>query len=60
MRRKNLIIDRLADLQIELDRLYAQIPEDTSAQYDFWMSIIRQIKKTVESVSNLVELEEDE
>ena len=59
MRRKNATIDKINAIQVEVDRLYARIPEDTSAQDDLYLRICRGIKNSLESLQNLVELEED-
>jgi hypothetical protein len=59
MRRKNEVLDKIDNIQNELDRLYARIPEDTSAQDDLYLRICRGIKNSLEALQNLVELEED-
>ena len=60
MRRKNETLDKIDEIGNELDRLYARIPEDTSAQDDLYLRIVRTIKNSLENLQNLVELEEDE
>ncbi len=59
MRNRNKILDLISNLQEELDRLYARIPEDFNDEADLQMRIIRGIKKQIELIENFVELEED-
>jgi hypothetical protein len=59
MRNRNKILDLISNLQEELDRLYARIPEDFNDEADLQMRIIRGIKKKMELIENFVELEED-
>ena len=59
MNRKNQVLDALSDTYEELDRLYHLIPEDTNPQYNVWLAIIQKIKSRLDSISNLVELEDD-
>ena len=60
MVRKNLVLDKIDEIQNELDRLYSRIPEDTSAQDDLYLQIVRGLKHSLENLQNFVELEEDE
>ena len=60
MVRKNLVLDKIEEIQNELDRLYSRIPEDTSAQDDLYLQIVRGLKNSLENLQNFVELEEDE
>ena len=60
MVRKNLVLDKIDEIQNELDRLYSWIPEDTSAQDDLYLQIVRGLKNSLENLQNFVELEEDE
>jgi len=59
MRNRNKILDLISNLQEELDRLYARIPEDFNDEADLQLRIIRGIKKRLELIENFVELEED-
>lgn len=59
MRNRNKILDLISNLQEELDRLYARIPEDFNDEADLQLRIIRGIKKKMELIENFVELEED-
>jgi hypothetical protein len=59
MRRKNEVLDKIDNIQNELDRLYSRIPEDTSSQDDLYLWIVRGLKNSLEGLYNLVELEED-
>ena len=59
MNRKNQVLDALSDTYEELDRLYRLIPEDTNPQYNVWLAIIQKLKGRLDSISNLVELEDD-
>jgi hypothetical protein len=59
MRNRNKILDLISNLQEELDRLYARIPEDFNDEADLQLRIIRGIKKQIELIENFVELEED-
>ena len=59
MVRKNLVLDKIDEIQNELDRLYSRIPEDTSAQDDLYLQIVRGLKNSLENLQNFVELEED-
>jgi len=59
MNRKNQVLDALSDTYEELDRLYRLIPEDTNSQYNVWLAIIQKLKGRLDSISNLVELEDD-
>ena len=43
-----------------MDRLYQRIPEDTDERFDFWLRIIRGLKSQLETLENLVELEEED
>ena len=60
MVRKNLVLDKIDEIQNELDRLYSRIPEDTSAQDDLYLQIVSGLKNSLENLQNFVELEEDE
>jgi hypothetical protein len=60
MVRKNLVLDKIDEIENELDRLYARIPEDSSAQDDLYLRIVRGLKNSLENLQNLIELEEDE
>ena len=60
MRRKNVVLDRIDEIQNELDRLYARIPEDTSSQDDLYLRIVRGLKISLDGLYNLVELEEED
>ncbi len=59
MRRKNETLDKIDNIQNEIDRLYQRIPEDTDPIYELWLSIIRGIKNSLEDLQNLVELEDE-
>jgi hypothetical protein len=59
MRRKNEVLDKIDNIQNELDRLYSRIPEDISSQDDLYLRIVRGLKNSLEGLYNLVELEED-
>ena len=59
MNRKNQVLDQLSYLHDELNRLYSLIPEDTNPQFNVWLAIIQKIKSRLDSISNLVELEDD-
>ena len=56
MVRKNLVLDKIDEIQNELDRLYSRIPEDTSAQDDLYLQIVRGLKNSLENLQNFVEL----
>jgi len=60
MRRKHVVLDKINEVQEELDRLYQRIPEDTDERFDFWLRIIRGLKSQLETLENLVELEEED
>ena len=60
MVRKNLVLDKIDEIQNELDRLYSRIPEDTSAQDDLYLRIVRGLKNSLEALQNLIELEDDD
>ena len=60
MRRKNDVLDKINNLQEEVDRLYARIPEDTDERFDFWLRIIRGIRSLLVGIENLVELEDED
>jgi hypothetical protein len=59
MDRKNQVLDALSDTYDELDRLYQMIPEDTNPKFNLWLAVIQKIKTRLDSISNLVELEDD-
>ena len=59
MNRKNQVLDTIGYIHDELNRLYQLIPEDTNPQYNVWLAIIQKIKSRLDSISNLVELEDD-
>ena len=59
MRRKNETLDKIDNIQNEIDRLYQRIPEDTDPIYESWLTIIRGIKNSLEDLQNLVELEDE-
>ena len=50
MRNRNKILDLISNLQEELDRLYARIPEDFNDEADLQLRIIRGIKKQIELI----------
>tara|TARA_R100000005_G_C4869843_1_gene126908 strand:+ start:64 stop:249 length:186 start_codon:yes stop_codon:yes gene_type:complete len=61
MRRKNEVLDKISTIEEELNRLYDRIPEDTgNVQNDLYLRIVRGLKSQIESLYNLVELEEEE
>jgi|TARA_R110000824_G_scaffold390951_1_gene588462 hypothetical protein len=60
MVRKNFALDKIDEIQNELDRLYSRIPEDTSAQDDLYLRIVRGLKNSLEALQNLIELEDDD
>lgn len=60
MRRKHVVLDKINEIQEELDRLYQRIPEDTDERFDLWLRIIRGLKNQLETLENLVELEEED
>jgi len=59
MNRKNQVLDQLDYIHEELDRLFRLIPEDTNPTYNVWLAIIQKLKSRLDSISNLVELEDD-
>ena len=60
MRRKNVVLDKINEVQEELDRLYQRIPEDTDERFDLWLKIITGLKTQLDTLENLVELEEED
>ena len=60
MRRKNDVLDKINNLQEEVDRLYHRIPEDTDERFDFWLRLVKGIRKQLDGIENLVELEEED
>ena len=59
MKIKKQVLDALSDTYEELDRLYQMIPEDTNPKFNLWLAVIQKIKTRLDSISNLVELEDD-
>jgi len=60
MRRRIEVLDKISAIEEELNRLHERIPEDTGdVQNDLYLRIVRGIKSQIESLYNLVELEDD-
>ena len=60
MRRRNDTIEKINAIQIEVDRLHDRIPVDVDERFDLWLRILRNVSEQLESLENLVELEEQE
>ena len=60
MRRRNDTIEKINAIQIEVDRLHDRIPVDVDERFDLWLRILRNVSTKLESLENLVELEEQE
>ena len=60
MRRKNATIEKINAIQVEVDSLAARIPVDVDERFDLWLRILRNVSEQLESLENLVELEEQE
>jgi hypothetical protein len=61
MRRKNDVLDKISTIEEELNRLHDRIPEDTGdVQNDLYLRIVRGLKTQIESLYNLVEIEDEE
>jgi|TARA_B100001094_G_scaffold73689_1_gene70043 hypothetical protein len=60
MRRKNEVLDKISSLEDELGRLFERIPEDVDERFELWLRIIRGIQRQMESLQNLVELEDED
>jgi|TARA_B100001750_G_C15027831_1_gene360270 hypothetical protein len=60
MRRKNATIEKINAIQVEVDRLHDRIPVDVDERFDLWLRILRNVSEQLESLENLVELEEQE
>jgi hypothetical protein len=60
MRRKNVVLDKINEVQEEVNRLHQRIPEDTDDRFDLWLRIIAGVQKQLEGIENLVELEEED
>ena len=54
-----MFLQENASKLMELNRLYARIPEDFNPEAELQLRIIRGIKKQLEMIQNFVELEED-
>ena len=60
MRRKNATIEKINAIQVEVDRLHDRIPVDVDERFDLWLRILRNVSTKLESLENLVELEEQD
>mgnify|MGYP001320764585 FL=1 len=60
MRRKNATIEKINAIQVEVDRLHDRIPVDVDERFDLWLRVLRNVQDQLESLENLVELEEQE
>ena len=61
MRRKNEVLDKISSIQDEVGRLHERTPEDTGdARFDLILRIVLGLKSQLESLENLVELEEED
>jgi len=60
MRRKNATIEKINAIQVEVDRLHDRIPVDVDERFDLWLRILRNVSEQLESLENLVELEEQD
>ena len=60
MRRKNATIEKINAIQVEVDRLHDRIPVDVDERFDLWLRVLRNVQDQLESLYNLVELEEEE
>ena len=60
MRRRNDTIEKINAIQIEVDRLHDRIPVDVDERLDLWLRILRNVSTKLESLENLVELEEQD
>jgi len=61
MRRKNEVLDKINYLKDEVERLHERTPEDTGdVRFDLLLRIAKGLRVQVESLENLVELEDDE
>ena len=60
MRRKNATIEKINSIQVEVDRLHDRIPVDVDERFDLWLRILRNVSEQLESLENLVVLEEQE
>tara|TARA_X000001036_G_C20487530_1_gene728383 strand:- start:302 stop:484 length:183 start_codon:yes stop_codon:yes gene_type:complete len=60
MRRRNDTIEKINAIQIEVDRLHDRIPVDVDERFDLWLRILRNVSTKLESLENLVELEEQD
>ena len=60
MRRRNDTIEKINAIQIEVDRLHDRIPVDVDERFDLWLRILRNVSTKLESLENLVQLEEQD
>ena len=60
MRRRNDTIEKINAIQIEVDRLHDRITVDVDERFDLWLRILRNVSTKLESLENLVELEEQD
>jgi len=60
MRRKNATIEKINAIQVEVDRLHDRIPVDVDERFELWLRIIRNVREQLDSLENLIELEEQE
>ena len=60
MRRRNDTIEKINAIQIEVDRLHDRIPVDVDERFNLWLRILRNVSTKLESLENLVELEEQD
>jgi hypothetical protein len=60
MRRKNATIDKINAIQVEVDRLHDRIPVDGDERFELWLRILKNVREQLDSLENLVELEEQE
>ena len=60
MRRRIEVLDKINQIQNEIDRLYGRVPEDTGdARFELILRIVRGLKLQLEGLENLIELEDD-